>query len=185
MKLSDKPTIFQNLCAHGHRAARGARGEQGNMPFEFAMVLPLLSMLLVGIIYGGITFYNYVELTSSVAAGARTLANGRASGGDACSKAYTAITSSAGDLKSSQLVTGTIQFAGSGNSSCTSGPQQGDAGVVSAVYPCNLPIPFTGMNLCPVASGGSFKTSFNGQQVTLLTCPYSYCIGASTTAYIE
>jgi len=155
------------------------------MPFEFALVLPLLSMLLVGIIFGGMTFYNYVELTNSVAAGARTLANGRALGSDACTQATTAITSSAGNLKTSQVVTGTIQFAGSGNSSCTSGPQQGDAGVVSAVYPCNLPIPFTGMNLCPVASGGNFTTNFNGQQVTLLTCPYSYCIGASTAVYIE
>jgi len=183
MKLSDKPTIFQGLCAHARGAARGACGEQGNMPFEFAMVLPLLSMLLVGIIYGGMTFYNYVELTNSVQAGARTLANGRASGSDACTLATSALTSSVGDLKSSLLVPGTIQFAGS--SSCTSNLIQGDAGVVSAVYPCNLPIPFTSMNLCPVSNGASISANLSGQQVTVGTCSYAHCISATTTVYIE
>jgi len=181
MKMSDKPAILQGFCVRARRAVR-ACSEEGNMPFEFAMVLPLLSMLLVGIIYGGMTFYNYVELTNSVAVGARALANGRASGSNACSQATTALTNSVGNLKSSQIVTGTISFAGS--SSCSSNLLQGDAGVVSAVYPCNLPIPFTGMNLCPISSGSSVTAPWTGGP-TLVTCPYSYCISATTTVYIE
>jgi Flp pilus assembly protein TadG len=181
MKMSDKPAILQGLWVRARGAVR-ACSEEGDVLFEFAMVLPLLSMLLVGVIYGGMTFYNYVELTNSVSAGARTLANGRAAGSNACSQANTAITNSAGNLKSSQLVTGTVSFAGS--SSCTSSLVPGDAGVVSAVYPCNVPIPFTNMNLCPMSSGSSITAPWTGGP-TLVTCPYSYCISATTTVYIE
>ena len=49
--------------------------------YEFAMVLPVLSMLLVGIIYGGITFYDYSILANAVADGAATLAQGRGNNG--------------------------------------------------------------------------------------------------------
>jgi len=181
MKLSDKPAILQRLWVHPRGAVR-ARSEEGNVLFEFALALPMLSMLLVGVIYGGMTFYNYVELTNSVAAGARTLANGRAAGSNACSQATTAITNSAGNLKSSQVVTGTVSFAGS--SSCSSSLVPGDAGVVSAVYPCNVPIPFTTMNLCPMSSGSSITAPWTGGP-TLVSCPYSYCISATTTVYIE
>jgi Flp pilus assembly protein TadG len=38
---------------------------------EFALVLPLLVMLLFGIIQFGITFNNYISLTDAVRAGAR------------------------------------------------------------------------------------------------------------------
>ena len=62
-----------------HRILRtGARpgGEEGAALYELAMVTPFLSMLLLGIIWGGITFYDYVVLADAVAAGARTLATG-------------------------------------------------------------------------------------------------------------
>ena len=49
--------------------------------YEFAMVLPALSMLLVGIVYGGITFYDYAILANAVADGAATLAQGRGNNG--------------------------------------------------------------------------------------------------------
>ena len=58
-----------------------ARREEGSMSlYEFAMVLPVLSMVLVGIIYGGITFYDYVTLANAVAIGAKAVASNRAAG---------------------------------------------------------------------------------------------------------
>jgi len=167
MKPSDKSALWPALCGQARRVAR-ACSEEGNALYEFAMVLPMLSMLLVGIIFGGITFFDYVELTDAVAAGARTLANGRSSPSTACALAKTVITQSAGTLSPGLIIT-----------SCVSTVAQGSAGTVSATYPCNLPIPFTGINLCPVP--GTNPTT----GVTNQSCPTLYCISASTTVYIE
>jgi Flp pilus assembly protein TadG len=153
-------------------------GEEGHALYELALMVPMLSMLLVGIIFGGITFYNYVELTNAVAAGASVLANSRSAGSNACTQAENAITSAAGNLTTSQLTIATPSFAGA--SSCASTLVQYDAGTVSATYPCNLPIPFTGtpgINLCPVL-GTTSKTKN-------ASCPTTYCISASTTVSIN
>ncbi len=44
---------------------------------EFALVLPLLTVLLFGVIQFGIAFNNYITLTDAVRAGARKAAIGR------------------------------------------------------------------------------------------------------------
>lgn len=44
---------------------------------EFALVLPLLALLLFGVIQFGIVFHNYVTLTDAVRAGSRQGAVGR------------------------------------------------------------------------------------------------------------
>jgi Flp pilus assembly protein TadG len=54
--------------------------EQGQTMTEFAMVLPLLLVLLFGVIQFGIAFNNYVTLTDAVRAGARKAAVSRESG---------------------------------------------------------------------------------------------------------
>jgi Flp pilus assembly protein TadG len=45
--------------------------ERGQSMTEFALVLPLMVVLLFGIIQFGITFNNYISLTDAVRAGAR------------------------------------------------------------------------------------------------------------------
>ena len=47
------------------------RSERGQSLTEFAIVLPLLVVLLFGIIQFGITFHDYITLTDAVRAGAR------------------------------------------------------------------------------------------------------------------
>jgi len=143
--------------------------EEGGALYEFAMALPLLTMLLVGIIFGGITFFNFVQLADAVEAGARTLATSRQQGTSACSQASTALTSSNGNLTASLITVAPMSF---GQSTCSATLVQGDNATVSATYPCNLQIPFTTFNFCPVKGGVS-------------TCPSSYCISATTTVYIE
>jgi Flp pilus assembly protein TadG len=142
------------------------------------MVLPLLSMMLVSIIFGGIMFYNYVELANAVAVGARQLAaNGANEGTNACSTANTALLNSAGNLNTSLITIAPETFA-SGNK-CTTAPVSGDAATVTATYPCNLPIPFTGINLCPVQGTNP------GTGTTNPNCPTLYCMSATTTVSIE
>lgn len=47
------------------------RSERGQSMTEFALVLPLIVLLLFGVIQFGITFNNYISLTDAVRAGAR------------------------------------------------------------------------------------------------------------------
>jgi Flp pilus assembly protein TadG len=47
------------------------RNERGQALTEFALVLPILALLLFGVIQFGIAFNNYITLTDAVRAGAR------------------------------------------------------------------------------------------------------------------
>src|SRR5215207_5233335 len=53
------------------------RAQHGQSMTEFALVLPLLALLLFGVIQFGIAFNNYITLTDAVRAGARKGAVGR------------------------------------------------------------------------------------------------------------
>ena len=155
--------------------------EEGGALYEFAMVLPLLGIMLVAIIFGGITFFNYTALANAVSAGARELAeNGRNQGTGviACQMAGTALLSAAGSLNTSQITIAESFVNKSDTCSAATALIQGDAGTVTATYPCNLPIPFTTMNLCPV-QGTASKTPNPNCTTT------AYCISATTTVYIE
>jgi Flp pilus assembly protein TadG len=138
----------------GRREARPtsfrAGREEGSSLFELAMALPLLTMLLVGIIKGGILFYDYVTLADAVAVGARTLATSRGVSA-ACTTAETALTNAATNLVTSNI-TITISFS-SANDSCLGSVDwvSGDQANVQATYPCNLAIPFAG-NLWPTCT---------------------------------
>lgn len=52
-------------------SSRPRRNEQGQTVTEFALVLPLLALLLFAIIQFGIVFHQYVTLTDAVRAGGR------------------------------------------------------------------------------------------------------------------
>jgi Flp pilus assembly protein TadG len=61
-----------------HRRKRFSfRAQNGQTMAEFALVLPLLALLLFGVIQFGIAFNNYITLTDAVRAGARKGAVGR------------------------------------------------------------------------------------------------------------
>ncbi len=56
---------------------RPIRNQQGQTMTEFALVLPVLALLLFGVIQFGILFNNYVTLTDAVRAGSRKAAVSR------------------------------------------------------------------------------------------------------------
>jgi Flp pilus assembly protein TadG len=69
---------------------------------EFALVLPILALLLFGVIQFGMAFNNYITLTDAVRAGARKGAvSRRLSNPDAA--VTTSVRDAATDLKSSDL----------------------------------------------------------------------------------
>jgi len=76
--------------------------ERGQTTAEFAIVLPVLVVLLFGIVQFGILFNNYVTLTDATRAGARAAAVSRQSG-DPSGMATTAVRSSANGLNQGTL----------------------------------------------------------------------------------
>ena len=77
--------------------------EQGQTMTEFALVLPVLALLLFGVIQFGITFNNFVTLTDATRAGARKAAVARRLS-DPRGACITALRSSATDLDQSKLI---------------------------------------------------------------------------------
>jgi Flp pilus assembly protein TadG len=93
---------------------------------EFAIVLPVLVLLVFGVIQFGITFNNYLALTDAARAGARKAAVSRQDSnptGDAVS----AVQAAAGDLNLSQM-----------NVSVASSWQPGSNVTVTATYPYSI-----------------------------------------------
>jgi Flp pilus assembly protein TadG len=110
------------------RIPRLGRRSDGQTLVEFALVLPLLALLLFGIIQFGIVFNNYVTLTDAVRAGARKAAVSRNLGPSAATAAARqAVVDSGADIK---LKPGDV------NVSSSWGP--GDKVTVSASYPYSI-----------------------------------------------
>jgi Flp pilus assembly protein TadG len=185
-------------------ARRGFRGmlvraghEEGSSLVEFGLVVPLLSMLLLGIIYGGITFYDYATLANAVAIGAKTVASNRGAA-NACTLGEAALAKAAYNLNQNLLTIDTgasgsetfITTSGTpGTSSCTNLTYT-EAVTMTATYPCSLTIPFANINLCPVPQGTITETlptgvGSNTVNVTIGKCLYAECISSTTTVRIE
>ena len=95
-------------------APRNWKSSEGQTMVEFALVLPLLAMLLFGVIQFGILFNNYLDLTDATRAGARKAAVSRNTSDPSgpAGVATAAVINSAGDitLKSTDVtVTSTWQ----------------------------------------------------------------------------
>jgi Flp pilus assembly protein TadG len=102
------------------------RNEKGQSMTEFALVLPILALLLFGVIQFGIVFNNYIQLTDAVRAGARKGAVGRHLPNPQGAVIQT-VRDASTSLNQSDL-----------NVSVTSSWQQGTDVTVSASYPYSI-----------------------------------------------
>jgi Flp pilus assembly protein TadG len=105
---------------------RALKQEEGQTMTEFAIVLPILCLLLFGVIQFGILFNNYVTLTDATRAGARKAAVSRQAA-DPQGNCITAVKNSAADLDQSKLA-----------ASCDSTWQPASDVVVTATYPYSI-----------------------------------------------
>lgn len=154
-----KRDLLQNLSRFRRIARRvlHLRGQQrgGQSVIEFAIVLPVMLIMLTGLLWWGLVFLDYFNLTNAVDAGSRTLALYRGTVTDTwdpCNATVTALYNAAPRLSQSNLnITITITpYGGSSASyppgqsgSCTSqslGTQGGGTVQVQATYPLQLPI---------------------------------------------
>jgi Flp pilus assembly protein TadG len=104
------------------------KNERGHTMTEFALVLPLLIVLMLGIIQFGIAFNHYVTLTDAVRAGARKAAVSRNSS-DPAGECRAQVLASAGSLDTTELAS---------NLSCTSSWAPGAEVTVYADYPVEI-----------------------------------------------
>jgi Flp pilus assembly protein TadG len=101
---------------------------------EFALVIPVLLMIILGIIQFGILFNNYVTLTDAVRAGARQAAVSRGLP-DPVAATTTRVKRSAAGLKESNLV---ISVEPKDPSDGSPNWVQGGDVTVSATYPYSI-----------------------------------------------
>ncbi len=156
MACRSKRRSFGFARRFARRDLRDLLNDRSGAPaVEFALIAPLLLMMIMGIIQFSITLNNYIELTEAVRTGARNLAISRAM---ASATPYTTtvadISSSAGNLKASSIsatlsVNGTACTTDSGCSTALS-TAAGETATVSATYPCNLTV--MGVNFLPSCS---------------------------------
>jgi Flp pilus assembly protein TadG len=100
------------------------KNEQGQTMTEFALVLPILVVLLFGIIQFGIAFNNYVTLTDAIRAGARKAVVSRSTS-DPAGACKAAVLAAADNLDTTDLQT---------NLTCSSTWKPGSDVTVSADY---------------------------------------------------
>lgn len=124
-------------------------GSEGQSLVEFALVLPILLMVLTGIFMIGVIMLNYQTLTQAVNQGGMALQQlpGMTGSSDPCSAVATTINTSAANLNTSsiqltvQMGSYTSPTQSASAATCAGGAsyaQQGLMGTVTATYPCNL-----------------------------------------------
>src|ERR1700759_52216 len=109
------------------------KDEKGQAMVEFALVAPILFLILFGIIQFGIAFMHSVALTDAVRAGARKAAVSRAAA-DPTAAASSAVLGAATDLDQATLAKGITVTPGA------SGWVAGGSVTVAADYPYEIDI---------------------------------------------
>jgi Flp pilus assembly protein TadG len=129
-----------------HRFLHRLRRDRGGSPaVEFALIAPLLCMLMFGITQFGIALNNDVELTEAVRTGARNFAISRAtSAATPYSTTVSAIDTSASGLTAANITVSTSVngTACTSDSTCSTAlsTAAGETAAVTATYPCNLTV---------------------------------------------
>jgi Flp pilus assembly protein TadG len=104
------------------------KSERGQTMVEFALVLPILLVLMLGIVQFGVAFNNYVTLTDAVRAGARKAAVSR-NASDPAGTCETAVLNAAPNLDQAELES---------DLSCVSSWAPGSDVTVHASYPYDI-----------------------------------------------
>jgi Flp pilus assembly protein TadG len=125
------------------RRLRLLRQEDGQAFVEFALVLPILIALLLGIVQFGIIFNNYETMTDAARVAARKAAIARFTG-DSGTSARAAARDAASDLKQSDLGVD-VQSCAPGTYPCDPNPgsnwtNTGNEVTVKLTYPYNIKI---------------------------------------------
>ena len=121
---------------------------RGTVMIEFAILAPVMLLLVLGTFQFGLVISNYVLLTNAVGAGARNFALSRGST-TPYSATVSVITGSSPSLTASSITitTSVNGTACTSDSTCTTALTAGASATVAATYPCSLSV--YGYNFAP------------------------------------
>jgi Flp pilus assembly protein TadG len=117
-----------------------ARNERGQTAVEFALVAPILIVLVLAIIQVGVAFHDYVTITDAARAGARKAIVARLSGGN-LTDAQQAVRNSASGLNQAKLGVSVT------DPTDPTWKTSGSLIVVTATYPYKIDIPLLGLTI--------------------------------------
>jgi Flp pilus assembly protein TadG len=154
-RTAASPGVRVETRSSGKQARGRACDEQGQAAVEFAIVMPLLLTILLGVVLFGIAINDDVALTFATDTGAQLLSISRGQTTDPCQTASQAVYSAAPQLNQTNLkftivLDGTSVTTNATQPSCSGSQQylvQSHAAQVTATYPCNLNI--FGLNPVP------------------------------------
>jgi Flp pilus assembly protein TadG len=106
------------------------RREDGQAFVEFAIVLPILALLIFGIAQFGVAFHNYLAITDAARVAARAAAVKRTS--SPCAAATTAIQNTVSAAQWTEV---------SSRITCTAGSNVGDQVKITINYPYEIGLP--------------------------------------------
>jgi Flp pilus assembly protein TadG len=121
-------------------------GSEGNAIVEFALVLPILLMVVTGIWQFGVAYNHFIVLTQAATAGAQTLQSDRLSpADDPCADTYNAIVNAAPTLNPAKVSLTISMNGGAAITKNTCSGQQtqlamGGPVTVQATYPYTLTV---------------------------------------------
>ncbi|HEX4124878.1 MAG TPA: TadE/TadG family type IV pilus assembly protein [Tepidisphaeraceae bacterium] len=142
-KTQTHTTAIEAQAAATHDNDRDLR-EKGAIAVEFALVLPLLLLVLLGTVQFGLTLSNYEILTNAVGVGAMQFAISGGASSTPYTDAVNAIENAAPTLEQANL-TITLKVNGTAcatDATCQTALQgnSGNPAQTSASYPCNLTV---------------------------------------------
>ena len=146
MRLSTQRALLSPPRGRARRRLAWSR-EDGQSLVEFALMLPVLLLILTGIIKFGLMFNNYITLTDAARSGARALALDRGMQGNPCAPAIQQALGTATPALNANNISITTSFSGSETCMTGVGWFQGDQATMTASYGCDLTI--LGINLYP------------------------------------
>jgi Flp pilus assembly protein TadG len=142
MNNSSNEKVLLTRKAIAQIIARWRREQNGSSLIEFALVLPVMLLVMTGIFSMGIAFNQQEQLTQAVGAGGQYLQQIRTSTTDPCKDTFTAITGAAPNLTSANITLTVTMGSTAVTAKTCAGDQtdltQGGNVTVSATYPCSI-----------------------------------------------
>jgi Flp pilus assembly protein TadG len=142
MNNSINEKLLQARKSAAQIVARWRREQNGSSLIEFALVLPVMLLVMTGIFTFAVAINHQEQLTQAVGAGGQYLQQIRTSTTDPCKDTFTAITNAAPNLTSANITLtvtmGTTSVTAKTCSGDVSLLTQGGSVSVAATYPCTL-----------------------------------------------
>lgn len=147
MNDTNAPKAVSVRSLRGWICARLCQGDKGQALVEFAVVLPMLLLVITGVFWVGFACVNYQQMCAAVSQGAVALAEGQNTGINPCTNAVSIVTTGTqGMIPNNNSLVVTVYENGTAiaPASCPTTLASGTPVSLQATY--QYPLPIVGMN---------------------------------------